>query len=425
MLPSLRPAPGLLRGRPAPELLQRTNRPIVPAVLACAIAGVFTLLRLAVAGHGNIASFILVERAFANPSLLPKGVPVLPANGYDGQFFYRLALNPSDLHREAYGITLDNTFRLQRIGYPVLAWLVSIGQHAWVPAALVVVNIVAIGALGFIGGLFARDCDRHAMWGLLLAGYFGFVFSLSRDTAEAVEAACMLAGLLAYQRGRPLVAAVLLAYGALTRETVLVAVGAIALARVIGILRRKLRPGLTDLSWLAPVAAFIAWQVVVRAVIGQFPISQDAQDNSGEPIVPMVNAIGTHARAALSLKAANDIWVVEFVVLAFFVIAAVTSIWSVGGWGSPAVVGARTGLKPAGLATVPPQELIAFGAYIIEALLLAPIVWNGVADLRSLDDVYVLAVIVLMRSRRRALWPMAVALVPVVALVAAHRIVSL
>jgi len=48
----------------------------------------------------------------------------------------------------------------------------------------------------------------------------------------------LLAGLLAVRARRPVLAALLLAYGALTRETVMVAVAAIAIMRVIGVLRR-------------------------------------------------------------------------------------------------------------------------------------------------------------------------------------------
>ena len=107
----------------------------------------------------------MAERAYANPARVPRGLVILPNNGYDGQFFYRLALNPSNLHRTAYGITFDSNFRVQRIGYPVLAWLVSLGQHQWVPVALIMVNILALTALGFLGGLLAREVNRRRDFG--------------------------------------------------------------------------------------------------------------------------------------------------------------------------------------------------------------------------------------------------------------------
>jgi len=57
---------------------------------------------------------------------------------------------------------MDRPYRYMRIGYPALTWLLSFGQHFLVPAMLVAVNIAAIGAMGYLGGVFARDGGRHA-----------------------------------------------------------------------------------------------------------------------------------------------------------------------------------------------------------------------------------------------------------------------
>lgn len=213
-----------------------------------------------------------------------------------------------------------------------------------------------------------------------------------------------LAGLLAYRRGRPVRAAGLLAYGVLTRETALVAVAAIAAVRLVALVRRHTRPGLTDLTWSAPVAIFAISQVVVRSAIGRFPITQDAQDNSGGPLSPLLHAISTDVRQALSLHIDNVIWVIELAVLLVVIVDAITALRST---------------------AAPLHERLAFGAYIVELGLLSPGIWNGVADLRSLNDVYVLAVVILISSRRRTSWGLAAILAPTLAIVMAHRVVSL
>ena len=233
---------------PSGSLASRTNRPVVAALIATLAALAFALARWQTWAHGNISRFILVGRHFATPAQLPHGMPVAPTYGYDGQFFYRLALNPLNFHPTAYGITMDRPYRYMRIGYPALTWLVSLGQHFLVPVMLVAVNIAAIGALGYLGAVFAVDGGRHALAGLLLPGYFGLITSLSRDTAEPLAAACLLAGLLAVRARRPVLAAAFLAYGALTRETVMVAVAAIAIMRVVGILRGQAR-GQAGTTW--------------------------------------------------------------------------------------------------------------------------------------------------------------------------------
>ena len=140
------------------------------ALIATLAALAFALARWQTWAHGDISRFILVGRHFATPSQLPPGMPVAPTYGYDGQFFYRLAINPLNFHHTAYGITMDRPYRYMRIGYPALTWLVSLGQHYLIPVMLVAVNIAAIGALGYLGAVFAAQGGRHALAGLLLPG---------------------------------------------------------------------------------------------------------------------------------------------------------------------------------------------------------------------------------------------------------------
>ena len=152
--------PALVEGsgpRPGRWLRSRTDHPAVAALIALLAAVAFALARWQIWAHGNIGRFILVGRHFATPARLPPGIPLAPTYGYDGQFFYRLALDPANLSRTAYGITMDRPYRYMRIGYPALTWLVSLGQHSLVPVALVAVNIAAIGAMAYFGAVFARQ----------------------------------------------------------------------------------------------------------------------------------------------------------------------------------------------------------------------------------------------------------------------------
>ena len=260
------PPPGTLQAGPAPRatgmpqagraLLARADRPAAAWPIAVAAWASFALLRLGLAAGGNITRFVRAARPYVHHNGVPPGLFVFPGNGYDGQFYYRLALDPADLHRTAFGITMDAPFRVQRIGYPALAWLVSSGHHAWVPAALVAVNVLALGAVALAGGMLARDAGRHALWGLLLAGDFGFAMSVGNDLTEPVAAACLLGGILACRRGRPVLAGIAFGYGALTRETVLIVPLALGLTRVLSWARRSARPGLADLAWgLRPSAS--------------------------------------------------------------------------------------------------------------------------------------------------------------------------
>jgi len=363
-----------------------TDRPIVPGLIALLAALAFVLARWQTWAQGNISRFILVGQHFATPARLPRGIPVAPAYGYDGQFFYRLALDPLNLRLTAYGITMDQPYRFMRIGYPALTWLVSFGDRALVPVMLVAVNVAAVGAIGWLGGILARRSGRHALAGLLAPAYFGLVTSLARDTAEPLAAACLLAGLLAIRARRPVLAAFLLAYGALTRETVMVAVAAIAAVRIFGLLarHRPARPGRDDLPWLGPAAAFTAWQVVVRAATGSSTLLADGGRNVGTPFVGPFAALKTNL-AHFDPRQFDqvDLWFLQLAVLALFAVAALACLRST---------------------AAPAHERLAFVLFLVEICVVTPSTWHSLdSDLRSFIEVYLMAVIILLGTPRPSL----------------------
>ncbi len=131
-----------------------------------------------------------------------------------------------------------------------------------------------------LGGVFAREAGRHALWGLAFAAYFGLVISVGRDTAEPLAEACMLGGLLAYRdRARYLLATALFTYGGLTRETILFAPAAISVTRLVPFARRRAtRPGRPDLG--SPAVAYGVLEVAVHfAVKGEFPLLANSSRN--------------------------------------------------------------------------------------------------------------------------------------------------
>ncbi len=363
-----------------------TDRPIVPGLIALLAALAFVLARWQTWARGRISRFILVGRHFVTPGQLPHGIAVSPTYGYDGQFFYRLALDPLNFRPTAYGITMDEPYRFMRIGYPALTWLLSLGQHLAVPVVLVAVNIAAIGAMGWLGGIFARQAGRHALAGLLLPGYFGLITSLSRDTAEPLAAACLLGGLLAVRARRPVLAAVLLAYGTLTRETVLVAVAAIAAVRIFEIVARQRPASLNrdDLPWLVPIVAFTAWQVVLKAATGSFTLLADGGRNAGSPFIAPLRALESNlARVDLHTFSQIDLWLLQVAILAAFALAALACLRST---------------------SAPLHERLAFVLFLIEICVVTPSTWDSLdADLRSFVEVYLLAVIIVLGTPRRHL----------------------
>jgi hypothetical protein len=393
-------------------LATRSDRPIVPGSIALLAALAFVLARWQTWAKGDITRFILVGRHFATPAQLPPHIAVAPTYGYDGQFFYRLALNPVNFSHIAYGIRVDQPYRYMRIGYPWLTWLVSFGQHVLVPVMLVVINIVAIGAIGYLGGMFARQGGRHALAGLVLPAYFGLLTSLSRDTAEPLAAACLLGGLLAIRARRPVLAGLLLAYGALTRESVMVAVAAVAIVDFVGVIRRRrsVRPGRDDLAWALPTAAFAAWQVVVKVAVGRFPLLVDANGNTGSAFITPLKAV-EHNLGHVNLHQFEqyDLWFTELAILILLAVAALLCLRST---------------------NAPVHERLALVLYMIEICVVSPSTWYSLdADLRSFIEVYLLAAVILLGTPRHRLraWllpALEVLLIPAFIVVTQRRLVG-
>ena len=46
------------------------------------------------------------------------------------------------------------------------------------PWSLVIVNVIGLACMGALGAVIAGVAGRHSWWGLLLPGYFGFVWVL-------------------------------------------------------------------------------------------------------------------------------------------------------------------------------------------------------------------------------------------------------
>jgi len=361
------------------------NRPVVPAVLALLGWLGFALARWQIWAKGHLSLFIMAGHTYTHRDQLPRGLLLVPSAGYDGQFYYRLALDPLNWNKTAFGITMDQSYRYTRIGYPILAWLVSLGQHQLVPLALVVINLLGVAAMAFLGGMFARESGRHALWGLAFAAYFGLVISVGRDTAEPLAEACMLGGLLAYRRSKPILCTVLFMVGAITRETILLAPAAIAVTRLVAMARRQVRPGLADLTWVVPAGVYGVLEVAVHFVVkGEFPLLANGSRNLAAPFTAMLDALTFDIRHINTAHLSPiDIALLEYATLGIFVLA---------------------GLAVLLVTTAPAHERLAFVFFVLQLGLLSGQIWTSTfGDGRSLIEPYLLALILLLATPRQYL----------------------
>ncbi len=253
-----------------------SNSPLAAAALTglCYIVLCLTLVQ---ARGGDVSRFVIAGGPGVDASKVPAGLTVIPGiGGYDGMMFYRLALDPFTRTQTAFGIRLDTpAYRQQRIAYPFLVWLLSFGQARWVPALLVAVNIAAAAALAGFGGAFAKRVGQHALWGVILPLYPGFVLTFSRDLAEILTAAFAVGAIWAITARRNVAGAILLTCAVLTREPALMLAIALAGAWLLEkILRRERR--IAPVVFALPFAVYALWQMFLTSRWGVSPLQSGA-----------------------------------------------------------------------------------------------------------------------------------------------------
>ena len=98
-------------------------------MLVYALAALLLVLgRLAISGF-DASYFIVAGTDYVDAHATPTPIALQPGQGYDGQFFYRYSLSPSDFSKQAHGVTVDHpAYRIQRIAYPLVVWLLSMGD---------------------------------------------------------------------------------------------------------------------------------------------------------------------------------------------------------------------------------------------------------------------------------------------------------
>ena len=255
---------------------RRLNSPTSIGLIAGALAIVFVGLRLLVAADGDISRFIVAGAGVTDAAQVQPAIHVFDSFGYDGQFYWRLATNPAELDLSRYrGVQLDSSIRVSRIGYPTIAWALSLGQAAWVKWSLVLTNVVGFAALAFAAAQFARKRGLPAYVGLAIASSSGLVMSLSRNLCEVVTVAALLVGIALMSRGRYAWAGACWALACVTHEQALLIAIPYAAYRIVQLIReRSWKLVAADLPWIAAGTAFGVWQIVCRSVIGGFPMTK-------------------------------------------------------------------------------------------------------------------------------------------------------
>ena len=204
--------------------------------------------------------------------------------GYDGQYYYFLALDPR--HAKDY-MGEKAGYIYARPLYPALARAASLGSSKRLPAAMLAINLLAIGIGTLALALWLRARRFSPWFALLYAAYPGLIFCVARDLTEPLAFAFVALALLVFDAARSprvIACAALFALAGLTRETTLVFAAAVALALLLHDRDRSDRrsivsPGVWRRAIVFLVAAalpLLAW----REVVGHY-VKAPTQEQAG------------------------------------------------------------------------------------------------------------------------------------------------
>lgn len=247
----------------------RATHPL--AVVGCTLVALLGLVFLGTRHYGgNVSGLLHMDVTFGEAHRVPPGIVLYEDGGYDGMLYYEVA---RELPVLVFGgkAGLDSPYRFQRIVLPALTYVVTLGNAALFPWALLLLNLcAALGSLALTLRL-ARGKTLHA---LTVVGNPAILVGILYTLTEPLSILFMLLFLRQWERKNYALDAfslLALLLSLLARETTVFLIGLLLLWSLWG---KKWKEAAL---LLVPVALFIGWQWFLRMRLGA--IGFQANDN--------------------------------------------------------------------------------------------------------------------------------------------------
>jgi hypothetical protein len=233
--------------------------------------------------------------------------------GYDGQFNYYIARDPSTA---AQYIDVP-AYRFQRILLPAVGWIFSFGNEALIPYVFLLVGVISLAAGTALMERLLVEQGVSRWYALAYGLTIGTFGSARLSLPEPLAYALALGGIWLFLRERWLWSAVLFALAALARETTLL----IPMACGLYLLQqRKLRVAIPfGLMTLIP---FAIWQMILYAHFGTFGVGSGGAKATSFEIIPfagiarIITEVPTETR--LSVLLIFGVLLIPFVLIPAF-----------------------------------------------------------------------------------------------------------
>lgn len=302
------------------------------------------------------------------------------SNGYDGQFYAQIALDPALLN-PATAQSLDvPAYRSRRILIPAIASVIGLGNPWWTLQSYALINVACWFALAWLllKSLPASDPTSFARWlGCMFS--MGVLESVRQSLVDLPALLLLTLAVSAQAQSRPARSTGWLALGNLAKESNLLgslALGLDNLKQPSAVKRAVLSCGLTAIPLLA-------WSWYVHSRLPS-PVASDGLGNFTWPLL----GLGWHVKSCLAELAAGN-WDGRFSMGLIGAIGFFTQAWVL--WRHPNLQSGwwRIGAAYAGL-----------------LLFLSPWVWSGYWAVSRVILPTTIAFNLLLPSTHRSFWPL-------------------
>jgi|GEM_PF-3075219 len=242
-------------------------------LILIAVMLLFTIARYINLGS-DITSFIVAGDRSVDIEEHPYPLKVAKnSQGYDGQKFYHLALNPFDTKADEFGIRTNLPYRKQRILYPLTAHILAMTNNRLVPYAMVAVNLMCFFFFLLVANRFIRSINASVDSLLLFAVLPALYIALARDLAEVMALMFLMLSLLAVHRKNIWLYAVAASCAILTREESILVVFPASIYMVLAMFQKvrglKSKFGYYVLA-IVPLVVFVTWKSFIYFNYGSY-----------------------------------------------------------------------------------------------------------------------------------------------------------
>ena len=162
---------------------------------AVALIFILALVMGRLARNNFIPSYFILAGAenIEESQLADPSIYLFDHQGYDGQYFYRYAINPWSIRQDEYGIHVDSpNYRKQRIIYPLIVWSLALGNVKAIPWIMILVNMMGLFWIVVMGSKILQLWKLPKGYAFLPLLFSGLIFALSRNLSEVVEGAFLV-----------------------------------------------------------------------------------------------------------------------------------------------------------------------------------------------------------------------------------------